>query len=274
MTRKRPRQDPRPAAPARHQEETEEEPAPPDEAELTRLALDRLAKSTHPELFLALQEQLPETDTRWLNIFAYAFDDQGTMSPLLQLQPVNLNPLTFDLGGGERGGSKWIVERLVELFATHPWRLSAWQARVSFHVVQALGEARCMALGREGMGEVVGAVEEKLMRAEFRVPARGSLEPFELDASVIPGLVDADFPSSLARARLGTQLQRQFPNEDDEHLDTMVTEAVKGLQFQVGVAPEFAVEARVVDKPWVPLSSVMDVLKRRLMGGLRVLKTL
>lgn len=259
-------------APPPPEDDDEDEGAPPPgEADLTRLALDRLAQRAHPELFMALQENIPDADTRWLTLFAYAFDDEEKMSPLLGLEPVSLNPPMFALGGG-KGNAKWLVDQLVAIFGAFPARLDSWQAALSFHVITSLGEQRCIALGRGGMGEVVGVVETALASPATRIPQDASLAALPLDAARAQSLANSAFAGCLARARLGAELQRSFPNVDDEELDTLVGSAVQGLEFQTGAAPDFVVEARAPERPWLPLSAVADALRRKLAGGLRIIQ--
>ncbi|MBI5495597.1 MAG: hypothetical protein HY904_11285 [Deltaproteobacteria bacterium] len=251
--------------------------APPAAAEpaagpgLAELALDRLAARVHPELFLALQAQLPEGDARWLTLFAHGFDDEGNMSPLLGLQPVALHPVAFELGGGRLDGPATVL-RLVDVFTAQPRRLAGWQARVTFAVVTALGPHRCDALGRDGMGEVIGAVEQQLAAPGFLLPMGTDTAPLPLDAAAVAREVEAAFPGALARARLGEALQLAFPDEDDETLDELVAESLRALQVRVAPAPPYAVEVAAAGREWLPLQAVLDALKRRLTGGLRVLR--
>ena len=82
----------------------------------------------------------------------------------------------------------------------------------------------------------------------------------------------AEAPAALARAWLGSQLQVAFPEEDDEELDHLVNEAMRGLEVRMGAVPAFSLEVRAGDRPWLPLAPVLDALKRRLGGGIRVLR--
>lgn len=274
MTRKRRPAHPRPpAAEAPPPEETDDavEETPPGEAELRTLALDRLAQALHPELFMALQETLPEKDARWITLFAHAFDEAGELSPLLRLKPVSLNPVTFDLDGARTGAAS-TVERLTGIFNRFPARQNAWAARISFHVIAALGEDLCAALGRDGMGEVIGAVEGALLTPAVLLPSSLEEAPFPLEVERVRQRALVEAPAALARAWLGSQLEVAFPEEDDEELDHLVTEAMRGLDVQMGPAPAFSLEVRAADRPWLPISNVMDALRRRLGGGLRVMR--
>ncbi|MEW5853446.1 MAG: hypothetical protein AB2A00_32015 [Myxococcota bacterium] len=250
--------------------EEEREPTVP---EMAQLALDRLAKVMDPEAFLALQDTIPQHDPRWLNLFAHAFDEQGELSPLLAVKPVSLRPVVFEIDG-QRGGAGWLVDTLVAAFAEFPEHVGRWQAAISYRVIHALGETRCVVLGRGGMGDVVGAVETALTTRASQVPLSLSPQPIPLDAARLEAEVENAFPLALARSRLGSTLQRAFPNEDDDELDTLITEATGALEVRAGPPPEFNVEVRAGDRPWLPLQNVADALKRKLGGGLRVLRTL
>lgn len=242
-----------------------------EEAELQQLALDRLAAAVHPELFMALQESLPAGDPRWVMIFAHAFTESGELSPLLKAAPTSLKPLKFRLESDE-GDAAWMVGQLTQAFFRFPVRLEEWRARVSHAAVTALGEERCAALGRGGMSDVVGAVDEALQATLPQVPDRREPLPLALDVAALTHAVDAAFPVALGRVRIGVQLQQAFPREDDEELDALITDATRGLEMRAGPAPEFAVEVRAGDRPWLPLQNVVDALKRKLAGGLRVLR--
>ena len=129
MTRKRRPQTHRVNAatppPPEAKEALEDTETPPGEAELRSLALDRLAKALDPELFMALQETLPEKDPRWITLFAQAFDEAGDLSPLLRLKPVSLNPVMFDLDGVKTAAAP-TVHKLTGIFNRFPARQNAW----------------------------------------------------------------------------------------------------------------------------------------------------
>jgi len=249
----------------------EPEPAVPDEAQLRSLALDRLAQALHPELFMALQENLPENDPRWITLFAHAFDEHGTLSPLLALKPASLKPVTFDVGGHKLSALE-TVHRLTRVFNGFPARQNAWAARISFHVINALGEELCAALGRDGMGEVIGTVEGSVLTAGHLMPTSLEDGPLPLDVPRIKESALVEAPLALCRAWLGAHLQVAFPGEDDEELDRIVTEATTGLEVEMGPAPGFSLQVRAGDRPWLPVTQVLEALKRRLSGGLRVLR--
>lgn len=249
----------------------DDDDAPPQEAELRAVVLDRLAQAVHPELFLALQEQWPEADARWITLFAHAFDQQDEVSPLLRLHPVALNPVRFELAG-QRLEAPAFCTRLGEVFARFPLLRREWEARLSFHVITALGEALCAALGREGMGEVIGAVEAQVSTRAHQVPMDVEPTPLPLDVAQVARLALAAAPQSRARVWLGARLEVLFPGEDDEELDHLVTESLRALEVRMGPAPEFAVEVCAPGRPWLPIQDVLDALQRRLRGGLRVLR--
>ncbi len=248
------------------------EEAPPPEAELRAVVLDRLAQAVHPELFLALQEHLPEPDPRWITLFAHAFDNTDTVSPLLRLSPVALNPVRFSWNGTTLPAAQ-VVAHLGEVFSSFPLRRREWEARLSFHTIQALGEALCAALGREGMGEVIGAVEASLTRPHHQVPVDAGDAPLPLDTAAVGRLALEHAPNARARVWLGARLEVAFPGEDDEELDHLVTESLRALEVRMGPAPAFAVEVCAPGRPWLPIQDVLDALQRRLRGGLRVLRT-
>jgi hypothetical protein len=267
---------PRPRTPPAAQQE---EPAPDDEAdeateeaELQALALDRLAKAVHPELFMALQDNLPAGDPRWVLLFAHAFSEDGTLSPLLLHKPISLNPVRFRVENQE-GDTTWLVKQLVNAFFLFPVRLDAWRARLSHAVVVELGADRCALLGRGGMSDVVAAVDAALEGALPQVASVLNPPEVPLDLSGVKRRVETAFPAALGRVRIGLQLQQAFPKEDDEELDHLITQATQGLEFQAGPAPDYAVEVRAPDRPWLPVQNVVDALSRKLAGGFRVLRT-
>lgn len=247
-------------------------PAHPTAADIHATALDRLAAVVHPELLLALQEYLPARDPAWVTLFAHAFDEDNKPSALLLTPPVSLNPPRFAVGS-DVGDAKWVVSQLCRVFSAFPQRVGSWQARVSYQTIAELGEARCAALGRLGMGEVVGAVEAELHSQLPQVPTNDATTPFPVDRNAVAQAVDVHFAPCLARARVGAALEEAFPHEDDEELDRLVNDATGGLQMRAGPEPAFEVEVCAPGRPWLPLHNVTDALKRRLSTGFRVLQS-
>jgi hypothetical protein len=187
------------------------------------------------------------------------------------MKPASLKPVTFDVGGKSLSAAE-MAHTLTALFNGFPARQNAWAARISFHVIAALGEELCAALGRDGMGEVIGAVEGSVLTPGHLIPSSWESGPLPLNVAAIPARARAEAPLALCRAWLGAQLQVAFPGEDDEELDRVVTEATTGLEVQLGDAPVYALQVRAGDRPWLPVTQVLDALKRRLAGGLRVLR--
>lgn len=289
MTRKHPRksqgshQGPRPqprvAQPAppsgrgeRAEHQAQEQEQEQEEGEdLAGVVMEQLAEKVHPELVLAIQERANAKDPRWLALVSLSVDAAGNVHPLLGVQPVSLNPVRFEVAG-ESGPASWLVERLLAAFGAFPAQVAAWQARLTHACVVALGEERCAALSRAGMGELIGAVEEALAQPGTLAPASLNPQPLSLPRERIEQLVEERWPLALARTRLISALEAELPNVEEDEIEELAREGTRELTARVGTPPDFPVEIRAGDRPWLPLSALQDALKRRLSGGLRVLR--
>jgi len=101
-----------------------------------------------------------------------------------------------------------------------------------------------------------------------------SVEPkaLPLDEARVRSATADVFPSVLARVRLWTSLAEAASMANEEEAEDLVEGALAGLEVRVGEGPGLPVEVRAGERPWLPLDDLAQALKRKLKGGLKVLR--